>query len=409
MYLLRLALRNLLRQFRRNVLSLVSIVVGVFLLIIGSGFVSGLTENMLRAQIDSLSGHVVAVPPEYPTAGLRHPVDELFETTPEATSWLDAESQSWTRRIYLAPRAVNGRDAIRVRLIGYDPKTDATVFPRTTWKVEGQHAHETDYGVLVSDGAANLLGLKIGDRFVLETRTREGAINAMHVNVSGIVKAGNPVIDAIGMFAPLSMVDELVDAQGRVSHVAVKLGNRDDSIAFAPRLATTLGQEVESRTWQSETEALVDAQRLRQNMLNIVVLALLLMAATGIANTILMAAYERVRELGTMRAMGLGRSGVIALFAIEGFAMGVMGAVLGGVLGGAFTYHYGQAGIDMSSLVQAKGNLNNVPFSTMLYMDFSMTVVVGAMIAAVVVAVLSSLYPAFIASRKLVADAVRAE
>jgi putative ABC transport system permease protein len=409
MYLFRLAMRNLLRQFRRNVLSLVSIVVGVFLLIIGSGFVSGLTENMLRAQIDSLSGHVVAVPAEYPTAGLRHPVDQLYKTSPEAKAWLDAETETWTPRIYLAPRAVHGQDAIRVRLIGYDPKTDASVFPRTSWQLKGKPAHEVDYGVLISTGAATLLDLKAGDRFVLETRTVDGAINAMHVNVSGVVKAGNPVIDAIGMFAPLPLVDELVDAQGRVSHLAVKLDHRDESTAFAPTLAAKLGQGVESRTWQTETEALVDAQRLRQNMLNIIVLALLLMAATGIANTILMAAYERVRELGTMRAMGLQRSGVITLFAVEGLAMGILGGLVGGVLGGAFTYHYGQTGIDMSSLVQAKGGLNNIPFSTMLYMDFSMGVVVASVVAAVVVAVLASLYPAFIASRKLVADAVRAE
>jgi len=403
--LLRLATRSLLRQVRRNLLSVVSIVLGVFLFILGQGFVTGLTENIVRSQIDTMSGHVVAVPAGYPSSGLRNPVDGVFEVGPALAEWLDARTVAWTGRLIASPRAIHGRDAIRARLVGYDPATEEAVFPRAGWRIDGRGG-----GVLVSTGAASLLGLRPGDRFVLEARTAAGAINALEVEVGGVLTSNNPAIDVIGILAPRAVVAELLQADARVSHLAVRLEERDGSVSFAEALGAKLGAVAEVRTWQGETAALVDAQQIRQRALEIIVLALMLMAATGIANTVLMAAYERVREIGTLRALGLSRRGVVGMFALEGLLMGAAGAVLGGLLGDSLTRHYAEVGLDMRVLMRGQADhLQNVPFSVMLYVDHSEGVVLGAVVGAVAVALLASIYPAIVASRLHPADAVRAE
>ena len=90
-----------------------SLTVGVAIIIMGRGFVGGTRENIVRAQIDSVSGHVLAVPSDYPTSGTRHPVDNLLELDQATRSWLDANTEAWTTRTIFAPRIIKGSDAIR--------------------------------------------------------------------------------------------------------------------------------------------------------------------------------------------------------------------------------------------------------------------------------------------------------
>jgi putative ABC transport system permease protein len=147
-------------------------------------------------------------------------------------------------------------------------------------------------------------------------------------------------------------------------------------------------------------------------MLNIIALALVAIAAAGIANTILMAAYERVREIGALRAMGMTRLGVLGLFVGEGLLTGLAGSLAGAAIGGWLVYKYSRDGIDLTGLVAtvgSKGVYNSIPFSAMLYTSFSWAIVLGAAAFGLMVAVLSSIYPAVLASRLLPAEAVRAD
>ena len=134
------------------------------------------------------------------------------------------------------------------------------------------------------------------------------------------------------------------------------------------------------------------------------------MAAAGIANTVLMATFERVREIGTMRALGMTRGGVITMFATEGAWMGLVGGAIGAAMGGALTWYYNVNGLDMMALVGAKADLtSDYPVDATLYLDFSPPTLIVGVVVAVIVAVLASLYPASLASHMQPADAVRAE
>ena len=83
MLILRLATRNLFRQAKRNILSMVSIIMGVFIIVLGTGFAMGLNENVIRGYIDTVSGHVLVVPADYPTSGFRHPVSNAYTVDAE--------------------------------------------------------------------------------------------------------------------------------------------------------------------------------------------------------------------------------------------------------------------------------------------------------------------------------------
>ena len=405
----KLALRNVTRQYGRTTLSMVSVIAGVAVIIAGRGFIGGVSENLVRAQVDSLSGHVVAMPADYPTAGVQHPVDGLIELPPATRQWLGEHAVAWTQRVMFSPRAVKGRDAVRLRAYGFDPATDEAVFPRDQWRVDGRIPSTRADGVLVSASVARVLGLEVGGTVLLEQRTSAGALNALELPVAGIVRTGNPVIDRLGIFVPKGVVDELVRPEGRFSHLCVRLADRDASDAAAAALRDQYGGAARVRTWYDEAEGMLEVQQIRQRVLDFLALALLAVAAAGIANTVLMAAYERVREIGTLRAMGMTRQGVVLLFMLEGFIMGVAGSLLGAALGAWIVQKYARDGIDLSGFMEAAGDgAQNLAFTATLYLAFSWSTVVVATITGVVIAVGASVYPAVLASRLEPADAVRA-
>ena len=409
--MIKLALRNVLRQKKRSALSTISIICGVAVIIFSRGFVGGIKENIVRAQVDSMSGHVMARQVDYPTAGINHPVDVVVELDEATEQWLDDETVAWTERVIFSPRVVIGQDSMRARGIGFDPDRDEDVFPRTTWEVLGEIPNGPDDGVLVGSSLARLLSLDVGDDVVLETRTHAGALNAMSVPVSGIVRTANPAIDMVGMFLHWDLAQDLVRADDKGTHLALRLRDRDDAPAVAAALSEKLGPEIETIGWEEETRPLTEIQDLRQKIFDFFAFSLFAMAATGIANTVLMAAYERIREIGTMRALGMTRGAVVRLFVAEGFVMGIIGAVVGAALAAWGTWHYSVNGIDMTSMIDQaaqQGTYNNIPFTLILFMEFNeLYIVVGALFG-VAVAVLASIYPAFVASKLPPAEAVKA-
>ncbi|MBW2257589.1 MAG: ABC transporter permease [Deltaproteobacteria bacterium] len=412
MLYLRLAARNVFRQYGRTAFSMVSIIAGVAVLILGRGLMTGMKENAIRGQIDNRSGHVLVVPADYPTGGIRHPVDNLLEVDDDTDAWLDENAVSWTRRVVFVPRAVHGMDGMRIRVFGFDPDTEEAVFPRTLWHVNGKVPMTAEDGLLVSRGLARVLDLEPGGTLILEVRTATGALNALEVPVSGVVTTSNPAFDRIGAFAPKPLVQDLLISGEGFSHLAVKLRDRNRAVVVAAELHARFGESARVSTWAEETEAVMGIMDIRQRMLDLLALALMAVAATGIANTVLMAAFERVREIGTLRALGMTRRGVVGMFVTEGLFMGIVGSLIGALLGGWAVWHWSVNGIDLTPMIEQAGEggtYDAIPFSAMLYTEWSEPVLIAAVVFGVVVATLASIYPAVIASRLVPAEAVRAD
>ncbi len=402
----RLALKNLWRSPRRSVLTTVAVVAGVGVLILGKGFIAGLDENIIVSAIDGTVGHVMARPKGYPTTGLQRPIDELLNVTDGARRLLDREAVAWTERLHFGPIAANGTDNLRVSAIGYDPERDPRVFPRDHWKLRGSWPAPDGDEVLVSQRVARLLRLEPGGRMILQVRTHRGAINALEVGVSGIVATGNSAIDMLGVLVPQSLARRLVAAEAP-THLSVKLADRDAAPSFARSLGAALGSEAEVVTWIDETADLLRVQQIRRRALDIIVFILMALAGFGIANTILMAAHERVREIGTLRSMGMTEGGVLRLFLFEGAVIGLVGSTLGALWGGGLVAWWARHPIDFSAMME-RAQSGDLSFSALVYTQLSPATVGAAMLLGVAIAVLASIYPGRVAARMVPADAVRA-
>ena len=410
MFILSLAFKNLFRSVRRLILSTFAIVIGTMYLILGQSLIGGIEESIVRSALDGLTGHANIRVADYPEQGMQHTVDELVELSPEARAWVDANVEAVTERTMFAATAVSGSDSMRIRGVVYDPATDEAVFSRAVWKTEPADfvpATAAD-GAMVGAGLAKLLELKVGDTLVLQARTPAGAINALGVPVGSILNTSNMAIDGSTIFLPKELGVDLLRSD-TPSHVVVKTKDLDDVDAFAAGVAPHLGDTYEVHTWVEETRELLRLQGIRRKALNILVGVLLAMSGFAIANTILMAAYERVREIGTLRAMGMGKRDVLLLFLAEGGMMGSVAGALGAAFGGYGAYYLSQNPIDLMAMGQNDAMGASIQFSSWLYGQFSPGMVAAPFLVALGVAVVASLYPARLASNMEPADAVKAE
>jgi putative ABC transport system permease protein len=264
---------------------------------------------------------------------------------------------------------------------------------------------ESGHRIAVSHRLAKLLRLDVGSRLLLQVRTHRGAINALDLEVAGLVSTGNQVVDAFGIWVPRSLATELI-ASDLPSHIAVELSHREDAPAFAEELRTALGEQADVVTWQDETRDMLSIQEVRRRSLDLVMFILMALAGFGIANTILMAAYERIREIGTLRSMGMSESGVVWLFLVEGLLIGFIGSLLGALWGGGLVAHWATHPLDFSESFEKAGQ--GYSLSALVYTHFDARIVLATIAVGVLVAMIASIYPARVASRMSPADAVRA-
>lgn len=408
MFLFRLALKNLLRSKRRTLLASAAVVVGIFYLVVGQAFIGGFEESIIRGATDATLGHIALQPKDYPDEPLTFPLDDLLEPDPATLAWLE-QQEAWTARLNFQVTVVHGAESMRAQGIAYDPGRDSAVFSRATWSSDGEEPTTASDGILIGHMLAGNLEVAKGDEVVLQVRTAAGAINAMPVTIAGVLSSGNPMLDAMAIFVTRDLAQELVRTD-RSNQISVLLADRDDvgeaQAALEPIVA---GAGMEVLTWVEETKDLLAMQQVRRTMLNVLVGMLLLMSSMAIANTILMAAHERVREIGTLRAMGMSRSGVLGLFLAEGSMMGAVAGLAGAIPGAAIAWRYSVTPIDFGKLMESSAQAGaSLSFSSFVYTEFSAPIVVIPLVISFFVALVASIYPAITASAMEPADAVRA-
>jgi putative ABC transport system permease protein len=400
---LALAARNLARNVRRTLITSVAVVFGVAVSIVGWGLVAGLDENALRAARTTVTADVLLRPDGYPDDGLDLPLDKARPVSPDLRAALDGAG-AWTGRVAFTGRLVKGADATRVIGQAYDPVRDPEVFPRDRWKIEGAWPEPgaAEPGIVAGSGFARLLDLKPGDPVVLQARTRDGAQNALQFVVTGIVTTDHAGLDNSMVWVPMDAASTLLTLDGHLTYVAVTLKDADESVPAALE-----GKGWYGRTTRQEVADLLALNDIRRRALGLLVFIVMAIGGTGIANTVIMSVYERVREIGTLLALGMKTREVRALFLMEGGLMGAGSGLVGAALGSALVLYFEKDGIDLGSRIAQQAG--DAAISSILYTRLEGSAVALSLAFGIGVSVLASLWPARHAASLNPADAVRAD
>jgi putative ABC transport system permease protein len=356
-FLLSLAWKNLFRYGRRTFITAAALAVGIAAYIWIDGWLLGAEKESERNIIWYESSSAKIMDADYAKELKAMPLKQAIEDPAAVEGALSGLGLEHTRRIRFAGELFFGEGSTMVQGIAIDPATDGRVFRLAETVAEGRYlgqgAEASGAEALIGRWLAEDLGATVGDLIEIRTRTRYGAFQTIELLVAGILDSPNPVINQGTVFLPLSLAEDSLEMEGAVTEIAVyfpewkepdqKMNEIRSALAGFPGL-TVMGWRELARDYLMIAQAKTAGS-------SVILLLVFIIAAVGISNTMLMAVYERVREIGMMRAMGMRDRSIRLAFLFEAGGIGLLGSAAGLVLGAAINFYMVRWGIDLGALI----------------------------------------------------------
>jgi ABC-type lipoprotein release transport system permease subunit len=223
------------------------------------------------------------------------------------------------------------------------------------------------------------------------------------MTIVGIYDLHTPEVEKGSVFIPLTDAQTLYNLRGQATEAAISLrqvGTEDSQRAALQ--AQLPSYEVDSwQTLRPEIRQTLDSKLAFTSFIGLVVL---IIAGIGILNLMLMAVFERTREMGVLAALGMKGHQIMGLFLLEGAMIGIVGAVLGCALGALLIGWIGQVGIDLSA-ASGMGEVMAL-MGSRLYPTVTPADLLSRGVLVIVIAAIASLYPAWQAARQEPAQAL---
>jgi ABC-type lipoprotein release transport system permease subunit len=404
--LVKIAYRDLVRSRRRSLLTLVAIAVGVSLLVFMSGFIQGAITDSIENNIRLQTGHLKIRAESYDEDKVSLAWEDLLDNPDEIAAQVRGlDGVKAASPVLWASGIVSTREeSVGVRVFGIDPLSDVHARIRDGL-VAGEYLQPDDRsGVLLSERLAKSLGLTAGDQISLLVNTADEAPDEAIFTIRGLYATGVPVYDDTTIFLPLSKAQAFTHTEGRASMILVILKDRE----LADGLATALrapGYTV--LTWRDMNQVVLQTVQAGMGMLYIMYLVVLMVVAVVIANTLLMSVFERTREMGILSALGMKGREILLMFLVEAGILGGVGVALGVMLGSLGVFYLSRAGWHLGEM--ATMTTVSAAYGETIYARFAPAETLGVAIAAMVIILLASLYPARFAARLQPVDALRVE
>jgi ABC-type lipoprotein release transport system permease subunit len=369
------------------------------------GLIDGFNEAIYGNAIRVLGGNI-----QIHAEGYRENVDSSpLLPLPDDVAAVQTVAQhpsviSASRRIQTGGLASNHEGAFPISIIGIEPEVEAAVSLIAQHTDDGRYLASTDRdAILIGRGLADAMGVGVGDRLTLVGSDIHKENRQRSMTVAGIYDLGMTSIEKQTVYITLGEAQSLYGLPDRSTEIVVNLDSvgREDEIvaALAPALP---GFEVES--WAENYPELEAALSSKGAVMNIFGVIIILIAGIGILNLLLMAVYERTREIGLLGAMGLKPRQIAALFILEGGLIGIVGAAAGVLLGIVLNGGLGRIGLDFGSYANVTEYMALI--TGKVYPTLGLSKVVPRALTVIVISLLAAAIPAMEASRREPAQAL---
>ncbi|MCX7882023.1 MAG: ABC transporter permease [Brevinematales bacterium] len=418
--LFRIAVRNILRHKRRTFLTILTMGFGLMLYIFGDSLFTGIDRMMVENMVSYTDGSLTITSPEYAgnekAYSLRYPLSRVESLFSLVTSHPEVEGVSF--RVPFLTELVVGEKSFHV--VGYviDPIGDTRAFDLDKKVIKGRFLGNNENEVMIGRDLARDLGVEVGDTITLIAQTKYETANAWDFTVVGILKTTSPQVDESGVFLSPQGGKVLLDMEGEWITMHVRINwPKGESIAAYQRKVQKVAQELGEKLPQYRVKSFVDQYAdmmalLQQKKGTIVLMTFLLLviAGVGIVNTILMAIYERMKEIGVMRAMGFTPKQIQRVFLMEGALLGVLGGILGLVMGTLVNVWLVYGGYNIEGFLggqAVKGSDFGFPVWGIFYGEWHLEAYVVAFTFAFLTALVSAYIPARQAGKLQVTDCLK--
>jgi putative ABC transport system permease protein len=402
---IKLAWRNMWRNWRRTAIALVAIVLGITLLLFFDGLIKGSDQAIFGNAVRLYGGNLQVHASGFRAKSNRLPLLPL-ENADAVIQAARAQPNvvAATKRIATAGIVSSHGNALPVAITAIEPAIEAPLSLQAEHITQGRFLSDEDGdAILIGQGLAERLEVGLGDNVTLLGRSKNELMRQHTMTIVGIYDLHTPEVEKGAVFIPLVDAQTLYNLRGQATEAAIFLQQvgTEDSVMSALQ-AQLPSYEVDSwQTLRPEIRQTLDSKFAFTSFIGIVVL---IIAGIGILNLMLMAVFERTREMGVLAALGMKGRQIMGLFLLEGAFIGIVGAIIGCGLGALLIGWAGQVGIGLPA---ASGMGEVVALlGDRLYPIITPADLLSRGVLVIVIAAIASLYPAWQAARQEPAQAL---
>ncbi len=391
--LFKMATRDLARNVRRTLLSALALGMGLALLLLMASVVRGEIRDSIEKTIRLQSGHLQIQASSYDQDKTSLLWEDLIDDPNRIVSMVSTlpDVLLATPRLVASGIVSFGDVSKGVQVVGIDPNSEASA-PFRDGIVDGNYITPDDRdGLLMGQTLANKLKLKAGDTILLLANTSNGDVNEQTFTIRGIFSTHTPGFDEGTIFLPIAKAQAITQTDGHASNIFIMLKDREKTNTVISQLQTT---QYKVRTWEEMNALISQMESFAGAYMVVLYLIVLGVTATVVVNALIMAVFERTREIGILSAIGMRSSRIMAMFLTESAVLAGIGIVFGLALGSLFLTYATKVGFYI-------GNMGVTGFALpdRLYGYIVPGDVVTLTITALVVTLIASLYPAILAAR----------
>jgi ABC-type lipoprotein release transport system permease subunit len=390
--------RNIWRNPRRTVVIMTAVIIGVWSMVFLGALMRGIPDQMVQNGIATLTGDI-----QVHRKGYRNdPVVQNSMAKPEvvknALKTILPPGAQWTSRVRVNAIASNARHSAAVTFVGIDPLPEARVSFIGHAITEGRYLKLDDkYGVLVGKALVDRFETKLGRKLVLMSEDTGREIASRAFRLVGIFRAETEATEKQFVYVTMPAAQQMLKLKNGISEVSIILPVHQEADKVATALRTELlSTDYEVNTWKELLPLVTATLKMYDGFIFLWFLVVFIAMGFGIVNTTLMAVFERIREFGLLKALGMKPLWIIREVLTESFFLLILGMVIGNSLGFLSIYALSGNGIDLSSLA---AGLEFVGMSRVIYPTIHGNDVITANLVVFVLGLLVSVYPAVKAAK----------
>ncbi len=389
----KLAFRNLGRNKSRSLLSTLAVGIGMALLLLMvsvlEGEMSGALNNTIRLQ----SGHLQIRPASYDENKISLKWEDLIADPDQVIEKLNSLPQVTvaTPRLIASGILSLSDESKGVQIVGIDPASSANQ-PFREGMTAGEFIRADDReGILVGNVLADKLNLNVDDQVNLLVNTSNGDVDEQLFTIRGIYTTRTPGYDEITVFMPLVKAQVFTATENHASTIFVLLQNIEQTEPVAQALQS---KNLKILTWREQNDFIVQFEDYANAFFIVLYLIVLGITATVVTNTLVMAVFERTREIGILTSIGMKGRGIMAQFLAEAALLATGGVIGGLIIGGVMVYFAAVKGFYIGDF-----GITGVLFEDRIYAHLTLKNTINLAIVTYIITLVASLYPAALAAR----------